>query len=147
MYNNYNNNLIIPQNSTLNSQSNFFPNNNNNLISPSLQIGAGGLNQNTLTKDTSNNIFVPLKDQSSLHTNHKSDDLPRLGRKKSSGLRKSVSFKNEVSITKVESWKEYNKDVSEETELFKLKQQIKEFKLQQALKAKEKEKECCCEIF
>ena len=74
------------------------------------------------------------------------DDLPRLGRRKSSGIRKSVSFNNNISVTKVENWKKYNKDVSEETEFFKLKKQIQEFKAQQAKKLKE-QNDCCCIIF
>ena len=102
---------------------------------------------NTLSN---NNIIVPLKDNNNIHTNannHKTDtdDLPRLGRKKSSGLRKSVSFSNEVSVTKVESWKEYNKDMQEESEYFKLVKEIKELKEKQAQKAKKED--CCCKIY
>ena len=45
-----------------------------------------------------------------LLTNPDNDELPKLGRKKSS----RVSFINEVSVTNVENWKQFNHDVSEE---------------------------------
>ena len=77
--------------------------------------------------------------------NNKEDDLPRLGRKKSS-VRKSVSFNNTIDVTKIENWKKYNKDVSEETEYFQLMKKVKAFKERQALKA-QKQNECCCIIF
>ena len=70
------------------------------------------------------------------------EDLPRLGRKKSSS-RKSVSFNDNVSITEVENWKKYNTDVSGSIELLKLRDKIKAFKEK---KAKE-QNNCCCEIF
>ena len=71
------------------------------------------------------------------------NDLPKLGRKNSKNARKSVRFRNEVSVTKVENWKKYNHDVSEENEYYKLKKELKEYK--EMKKKKEKEK-CCCEI-
>ena len=74
------------------------------------------------------------------------DDLPKLGRKKSSGIKKSVSFNNNITITKVENWKKYNKDMSGETEFFKLKKQVEEYKALKAKKLKEQDK-CCCIIF
>ena len=100
-----------------------------------------------------NNLPTTIKNNDILQSNilpnnnakKEDDDLPRLGRRKSSGLKKSVSFNNKISITKVENWKKYNKDVSEETEYFKLKKQIKEFKEQQEKKLKEQNK-CCCII-
>ena len=70
-------------------------------------------------------------------------DLQRLGGKKKSSR---VSFRNEVSVTKVENWKQFNHDVSEENEFIKLKKEIKQYKAEQAKKEKEKDK-CCCEIF
>jgi len=104
--------------------------NNNNLIAPTIGSNSGQTH------------IVPIHDSNQ----NKDSDLPRLGRKKSSGIRKSVSFKNEISVTNVENWKKYNKDMSEENEYYKLKKEIKEFKQKQALKAKEKNN-CCCEIF
>ncbi len=101
--------------------------NNNNLTEPLINNGA--LQSNLLQ----NNI------------NHTDDtDLPRLGRKKSS-IRKSVSFSN-ITVTKVENWKKYNVDMSTETELYKLKQQVKEYK-EKKEKLLKKQNECCCEIF
>ena len=101
--------------------------NNNNLATPLINNGA--LQSNLLQ----NNI------------NHTDDtDLPRLGRKKSS-IRKSVSFSN-ITVTKVENWKKYNVDMSTETELYKLKQQVKEYK-EKKEKLLKKQNECCCEIF
>ena len=101
--------------------------NNNNLATPLINNGA--LQSNLLQ----NNI------------NHTDDtDLPRLGRKKSS-IRKSVSFSN-ITVTKVENWKKYNVDMSTETEIYKLKQQIKEYK-EKKEKLLKKQNECCCEIF
>ena len=101
--------------------------NNNNLTEPLINNGA--LQSNLLQ----NNI------------NHTDDtDLPRLGRKKSS-IRKSVSFSN-ITVTKVENWKKYNVDMSTETEIYKLKQQIKEYK-EKKEKLLKKQNECCCEIF
>ena len=76
--------------------------------------------------------------------NNNDTELPKLGRKNSANPRKSVSFKNEVTITKVENWKKFNHDVSEENEFYKLKQEIKQLKAQKAMQEKEK---CCCEIF
>lgn len=70
------------------------------------------------------------------------DDLPRLGRKRTSS-KKSVSFNDNISVTDVENWKKYNVDVSGSIELAKLRQKIKEFK---AKKAKE-QNNCCCVIF
>ena len=70
-------------------------------------------------------------------------DLPKLGRKKSS-IRKSVSFNKTISITQVENWKKYNSDATMETELYKLKQQINEYKKRKLEKEKN---ECCCGIF
>ena len=122
-----------------------------NLTTPSL--GLNNLQSNGLPNN--NNLKAPITGSNNgqthivpIHNNNqnKDSDLPRLGRKKSSGIRKSVSFKNEISITNVENWKKYNKDMSEENEYYKLKKQIKEFKQKQALKAKEKNN-CCCEIF
>ena len=72
------------------------------------------------------------------------NDLPRLGRRNSVNARKSVSFKNEVTVTNVENWKEFNHDVSEENEFYKLKKEIKEYKL---MKMKREQEKCCCEIF
>ena len=72
--------------------------------------------------------------------NNNDTDLPKLGRKNSTNPRKSVSFKNEVTITKVENWKKFNHDVSEENEYYQLKKKIKE------LKAKKEKEKCCCEI-
>ena len=101
--------------------------NNNNLATPLINNGA--LQSNLLQ----NNI------------NHTDDtDLPRLGRKKSS-IRKSVSFSN-ITVTKVENWKKYNVDMSTETEIYKLKQQVKEYK-EKKEKLLKKQNECCCEIF
>ena len=71
-------------------------------------------------------------------------DLPRLGRRNSVNARKSVSFINDVTVTNVENWKEFNHDVSEENEFKKLKKQIKEYKL---MKMKREQEKCCCEIF
>ena len=122
-----------------------------NLSTPSLgvnNIQSKGLtnNNNLITSKTGLNSpqthIVPIHDSNQ----NKDSDLPKLGRKKSSGIRKSVSFKNEISITKVENWKKYNKDMSEENEYFKLKKEIREFKQKQALKEKQKN-DCCCEIF
>ena len=122
-----------------------------NLITPSL--GSNNLQSNGLA--INNNLKAPITSSNNgqthivpIHDNNqnKDSDLPRLGRKKSSGIRKSVSFKNEISITNVENWKKYNKDMSEENEYYKLKKEIKEFKQKQALKAKE-QNNCCCEIF
>ncbi len=77
--------------------------------------------------------------------NNNEIDLPKLGRKNSTNARKSVSFKNEISVTQVENWKKFNHDVSEENEFYKLKKEIKEYK---KMKKKEEEKnKCCCEIF
>ena len=101
--------------------------NNNNLAKP--LINNGSLQSNLLQ----NNI------------NHADDiDLPRLGRKKSS-IRKSVSFSN-ITVTKVENWKKYNVDMSTETEIYKLRQQVKEYK-EKKEKLLKKQNECCCEIF
>ena len=100
---------------------------------------------NNLSTDIKNNDISRSNFLSNNNEKKEDEDLPRLGRKKSSGLKKSVSFNNKISITKVENWKKYNKDVSEETEYFKLKKQIKEFKEQQAKKIKEQDK-CCCII-
>ena len=96
---------------------------------------------NTLT------TIAPLQtNPTNINTNNnKEDDLPRLGRKKSS-VRKSVSFNNTIDVTKIENWKKYNKDVSEETEYFQLMKKVKAFKERQALKA-QKQNECCCIIF
>ena len=95
----------------------------------------------------SNNEYHILIDEhykpnTRLLTNPKNNDsdLPKLGRKNSLNARKSVSFKNEVSITKVENWKKFNHDVSEENEYYQLKKKIKE------LKAKKEKEKCCCEI-
>ena len=103
--------------------------NNNNLATP--LINNGVLQSNLL--QNKNNIN-PADDT----------DLPRLGRKKSS-QRKSVSFSN-ITVTKVENWKKYNVDMSTETELYKLKQQVKEYKEKKEKLLKE-QNECCCEIF
>ena len=99
---------------------------------------------NNASYSTTLTTIAPL--QTTPNTNNKKDDddLPRLGRKKSS-VRKSVSFNNTIDVTKVENWKKYNKDVTEETEYFKLLQKVKAFKAKQALKA-QKQNECCCEI-
>ncbi len=78
-----------------------------------------------------------------LLTNPNDSDLPKLGRRNSLNPRKSVSFRNEISVTQVENWKKYNHDVSEENEFMKLRKEIKEFK--EMRKKKEQEK-CCCEI-
>ena len=104
-------------------------------------------NGNYLPLPTGNGSFQNNNNINSINNNDKKgeEDLPRLGRKKSS-IRKSVSFNNNISVTKVESWKQYNKDVTEETEMYKLRQQIKEFKAKQAKKLKE-QNDCCCEIF
>ena len=75
-----------------------------------------------------------------LLTNPDNDELPKLGRKKSS----RVSFINEVSVTNVENWKQFNHDVSEENEYKRLKKEIREYK---ALKAQKEKEKCCCEIF
>ena len=72
----------------------------------------------------------------------KEEDLPRLGRKRSS-IKKSVSFNEAISITQVENWKKYNVDLTTETEFFKLKQQINEFKKRKMEKEKN---DCCCQI-
>ena len=122
-------NLTTPSLGLNNLQSNGLPNNNN------LKAPITGSNNGQTH-------IVPIHDSNQ----NKDSDLPRLGRKKSSGIRKSVSFKNEISVTNVENWKKYNKDMTEENEYYKLKKQIKEFKQKQALKAKEKNN-CCCEIF
>ncbi len=122
-------NLITPSLGINNLQPNGIAN-NNNLIAPTIGSNSGQTH------------IVPIHDSNQ----NKDSDLPRLGRKKSSGIRKSVSFKNEISVTNVENWKKYNKDMSEENEYYKLKKEIKEFKQKQALKAKEKNN-CCCEIF
>ena len=104
-------------------------------------------NYNNLSESFRNNGTLLSNNFQNNSGNVKENGLPRLGaKKKSTGLRKSVSFNNNISITRVESWKKYNKDVSEETELFKLKQQIKEFKAQKAKKLKE-QNECCCILF
>ena len=79
-----------------------------------------------------------------LLTNPNNDDLPKLGRKYSTNARKSVSFKNEVSVTKVENWKKFNHDVSEENEYYILKKQIKQYK---EMKKKQEQEKCCCQIF
>ena len=122
-----------------------------NLPNPSLGLNnlqSNGLanNNNLILPKTGSNTgqthIVPIHDSNQ----NKDSDLPRLGRKKSSGIRKSVSFKNEISITNVENWKKYNKDMSEENEYYKLKREIQEFKQMKALKEKEKNN-CCCEIF
>ena len=44
----------------------------------------------------------------------------------------------------VENWKAFNHDVSEENEFYKLKKEIKEYKL---MKMKKEQEKCCCEIF
>ena len=121
-------NLTTPSLGLNNLQSNGLTN-NNNLVKP------------TTGSNTGQTHIVPIHDSNQ----NKDSDLPRLGRKKSSGIRKSVSFKNEISVTNVENWKKYNKDMSEENEYYKLKKEIREFKQKQALKAKENN--CCCEIF
>ena len=142
-----NNNLRTPLITAGNSPSLSYQ----NLTTPSL--GLNNLQSNGLANN--NNLKAPIAGSNNgqthivpIHDNNqnKDSDLPRLGRKKSSGIRKSVSFKNEISITNVENWKKYNKDMSEENEYYKLKKEIKEFKQKQALKAKEKN-DCCCEIF
>ena len=101
--------------------------NNNNLAKP--LINNGSLQSNLLQ----NNI------------NHADDiDLPRLGRKRSS-MGKSVSFSS-ITVTKVENWKKYNVDMSTETEIYKLRQQVKEYKEKKEKLLKE-QNGCCCEIF
>ena len=75
------------------------------------------------------------------NTHH--EDLPRLGKRRDSGRRKSVSFNEKIAIEDVENWKKYNHDSSLETEFYKLKQEIKQYK---EAKAK-KEQNCCCIIF
>ena len=78
-----------------------------------------------------------------LLTNPKEEDLPKLGRKNSKNARKSVSFRNEITVTQVENWKEFNHDVAEENEFYRLKQEVKKFK---EMKRKEEQEKCCCEI-
>ena len=72
-------------------------------------------------------------------------DLPRLGSRRSSN-RKSVSFNNDVTVEKVENWKKYNEDMSKQTEFYKLKQQVEQYKAMKAKKLKE-QNDCCCKIF
>ena len=78
-----------------------------------------------------------------LLTNPNDSDLPKLGRRNSLNPRKSVSFRNEISVTQVENWKKYNHDVSEENEFMKLRKEIKEFK---EMRKKQEQEKCCCEI-
>ena len=70
--------------------------------------------------------------------NNNEIDLPKLGRKNSTNIRKSVSFKNEISVTQVENWKKFNHDVSEENEFYKLKKEIKEYKEMKKKKRRKK---------
>ena len=101
-----------------------------------------------------NNLTTPLINNGTLQTNitqnnklHLDEtDLPRLGRKRRSSTRKSVSFNNDISIEKVENWKKYNVDMSKETEVYKLKKEVEEYKALKAKKLKE-QNACCCEIF
>ena len=103
------------------------------------------IKQNT-TNNTNNEYHLLLDEHYQPNTrllaNPNNDELPKLGRKKSS----RVSFINEVSVTKVENWKEFNYDVSKDNEFVKLKKEIKQYKALKAKKEKEKDK-CCCEIF
>ena len=100
---------------------------------------------NNCSYSTPITTIAPLQTNPNNNTKKYDDELPRLGRKKSS-IRKTVSFNNTIDVTKIENWKEYNKDVTEETEYFKLLKKVKAFKERQALKA-QKQNECCCEIF
>ena len=78
-----------------------------------------------------------------LLTNPNESDLPRLGRKNSTNARKSVSFRNEITVTQVENWKKFNHDASEENEIYRLKQEIKKYK---EMKKKKEQDKCCCQI-
>ena len=101
-----------------------------------------------------NNLNTPLNCNGTLGSNIPQNnkgqlddtDLPRLGGKKKSSIRKSVSFSNDVIVEKVENWKKYNVDMARENEFYKLKQEIKKFKAEQAKKLKE-QNECCCQVF
>ena len=69
--------------------------------------------------------------------------------------KKKVTFNPKVSVTDVESWKKYNKDMSKETEFMKLKEEIitlkalKNLRKQRKLEKKYNQEfdECVCNIF
>ena len=88
---------------------------------------------------TNQNSFISNNNKINKNNN---DELPRLGRKKASGKKKSVSFSNNIQVTEVENWKKYNTDVSQENEYIKLKREVEKYKALQ-----KKENECCCNIF
>ena len=92
-----------------------------------------------------NNNLQKYNSADNIGAKNNTNDLPKLGRRKSSGIKKSVSFSNTISVTDVENWKKYNKDMSEETEFYKLKRS-KKFKAMRAKKLKEQDK-CCCNLF
>ena len=97
-----------------------------------------------------NNNLQKYNSADNIGAKNNTTDLPKLGRRKSSGIKKSVSFSNTISVTDVENWKKYNKDMSEETEFYKLKKEVEEFKAMRmrAKKLKEQDKDkCCCNLF
>ena len=65
------------------------------------------------------------------------------GSRKSSDSKKSVTFSPNVSIIDVESWKKYNKDVSEDTEYMRLKKEIEYLKAHKKLHYNHGHEDCC----
>ena len=102
--------------------------------------------ENKINNKNEYNILIDehYQPNTRLLTNPNDSDLPKLGRKNTANVRKSVSFRNEVTVTPVENWKEFNHDVSEENEWYKLKQEVKAYKAMK--KKKEQEEKCCCLI-
>ena len=62
-------------------------------------------------------------------------------------IKKTVSFNENVEIKFIESWKEYNTDVSYETEYAKFRNEILELKKRAMLGKSLKQNECSCIVF
>ena len=73
--------------------------------------------------------------------------IQRNNKRKPTKIKKTVSFNENVEIKFIESWKEYNTDVSYETEYAKFRNEILELKKRAMLGKSLKHNECSCIVF